>query len=60
MAKGHFVGKPIGDSLMLSGVFLVENGIITWQHAFKHAADHPNWQALPALAAQHRLQPTTT
>jgi hypothetical protein len=59
LSKGHFVGKPVGDPLMLPGVFLVEDGMITWQHDFKHAADHPNWQALPALADQHRIQPTT-
>jgi hypothetical protein len=55
--KGHFIGKPVGDPWTMPGLFLVEQETITWQHDFKHAGDHPDWRAIPSLAAQQRLQP---
>lgn len=49
--KGSFIGRPVGDPWMMPGLFLVQDGQIVWQHDFRHAGDHPDWQAIPTLAA---------
>jgi len=47
MGKGNFVGKPIGDPLVMPGMFYVEGNSIVWTHNFKHIGDHPDYETLP-------------
>lgn len=49
--KGHGNGERSGDLWMLPGVFLVRNERVVWAHAARHAADHPDFPRIPALAA---------
>jgi len=48
MAKGNFVGKPVGDPWIMPGVFLVQGNEILWSHHFRHQGDHPDWAGIPA------------
>jgi hypothetical protein len=41
VAKGNFVGLPVGDVLQLSGEFVVADGAIRWAHRAAHTGDHP-------------------
>lgn len=50
-AKGHFIGLPVGDPWTMPGLFYVQGNQILWQHDFKHAGDHPDFEALPAQLA---------
>jgi hypothetical protein len=47
MAKGNFIGKPVGDPWIMPGVFLVHENEILWSHHFRHQGDHPDWAAIP-------------
>ena len=46
LLKGHFVGRPIGDPLVMPGVFLAHGERILWSHAFAHIGDLPDGAAL--------------
>jgi len=48
LRKGNFVGKPVGDPLILPGLFLVHGDRILWRHDFAHSGDHPTEEALVA------------
>jgi hypothetical protein len=43
-------GPPDGDVWRMPGIFLVENQRIVWEHAFRHAGDHPDFARIPQLA----------
>ncbi|MEW6125945.1 MAG: AhpC/TSA family protein [Acidobacteriota bacterium] len=45
-AKGNFVGKPVGDTTILSGYFLIQKNQIVWQYLSKHSGDHPDFKQL--------------
>ncbi len=45
--KGHENGDLNGDIWRLPGVFLVRGERILWHHDFRHAADHPDFPAIP-------------
>lgn len=45
--KGHSLGRPMGDPLLLAGQFLIESGRITWSHYSRHAADDPDPITVP-------------
>lgn len=48
LAKGHLVGRPVGDPWTMPGLFLVDDaGTIRWRHRFRHAGDHPAADDLP-------------
>jgi hypothetical protein len=52
VGKGHFIGLPVGDPFVMPGAFLVSSaGDVLWQHDFRHAGDHPDWQAIVPAAA---------
>lgn len=53
-AKGHANGPRSGDIWRMPGVFAVEGERIVWSHTPAHAADHPDFEALPALIAAAR------
>jgi hypothetical protein len=48
-AKGHVLGRIVGDPMQMPGMFWVRGGEILWRHDFRHAGDHPDLAALPAL-----------
>ncbi len=48
--KGHFSGQPQGDVRLMPGMFLVQNGRILWEHPYRHAGDHPDFDRLPEIA----------
>lgn len=48
-AKGHGIGRPVGDPLQMPGLFSVAGDRILWKHDFAHAGDHPDFENLPAL-----------
>ena len=48
---GYEMGERSGDIFRMPGVFLVEQDRILWKHAFKHAADHPDFGRVGELAA---------
>lgn len=50
-AKGHIVGKPVGDPWQMPGLFLVQGPDVLWEHDFAHIGDHPDFTILPAIAA---------
>lgn len=49
-AKGHTLGAPKGDVMMMPGLFLVENNQQLWAHDFAHVGDHPDWEKVPQFA----------
>ena len=53
-AKGHQNGERSGDIWRLPGLFVVAGDRILWRHEFRHAADHPDFAAIPT-----RLQPAS-
>ena len=46
LLKGHFVGKPVGDPLVLPGMFLAHGERILWSHSFRHVGDLPEEKEL--------------
>ncbi len=58
VAKGHVVGRPVGDPWMMPGQFLIGpvDGVgsaeILWSYRAKHAGDHPAVVGLPELATR--------
>lgn len=52
LGKGHFVGMPVGDPLMMPGLFLVAGDSVLWEHEFQHSGDQPPTSELvPAVRA---------
>ena len=50
-AKGHVVGRPVGDVMQMPGLFYVKGTDVLWKHDFRHVGDHPDFAALPKLFA---------
>lgn len=44
--RRHGVGRPVGDTLLLSGAFVVVDGTIEFEHRSKDPSDHPDWSDL--------------
>lgn len=40
---GHWVGRLIGDGLQMPGLFLLDNGKISWGYRYRNAADRPDY-----------------
>ena len=53
--NGSYAGKPVGDTRMMPGAFLVQGERVLWQHNYRHIADHPDFAQLPD-AAIYQLQ----
>ena len=49
-AKGHHNAERSGDIWMMPGVFLVRGDTVLWAHAYRHAADQPDFARIPELA----------
>lgn len=48
-AKGHKSGPRDGDIWRMPGVFLADGDRIVWSYHPEHAADHPDFAAIPDL-----------
>lgn len=48
--KGHVQGARVGDVWMMPGTLLVRDERVVWSHAYRHAADHPEFAKIPDLA----------
>jgi len=52
--KGHGIGRPVGDPLIMSGWFLLEGRRIRWRHVHVHAGDPRRWNGLERAWADLR------
>ncbi len=50
-AKGHEGGPRSGDIWRMPGVFVAHEGKILWRYEPTHAADHPDFAAIPQQLA---------
>jgi hypothetical protein len=48
---GHKSGKPVGDPLVLPGLFLLEGGHVTWQFVPSHMGGLPRLAEIPRPVA---------
>jgi len=48
--KGHGNGPRTGDIYRMPGAFLVEGDRVLWEHAYRHAGDHPDFAEIPRHA----------
>ena len=46
-AKGHEQGSLTGDIWRLPGVIVADRGEVVWSYTPSHAADHPDFAAIP-------------
>lgn len=58
-AKGHSNGERSGDIWRMPGAFLVQGARVLWHHEYRHAADHPDYEAISARAAAGAGRPPT-
>ena len=49
--KGHENGPRNGDVFRMPGAMLVRGGDVLWRYQPRHAADHPEFAEVPAIAA---------
>ena len=47
--RGHWIGKPVGDPLVMSGTFFARDGELVWSHDPRDASEQPDFAALPGL-----------
>lgn len=50
-AKGHRNGEREGDVWRMPGAFLSRDDEVIWAHAYRHAADHPDYERIRDIAA---------
>jgi hypothetical protein len=48
--KGHGIGWPVGDPLLMPGAFLMRGDQMLWSHEYRHVGDHPNLADVVAYA----------
>ena len=53
-AKGHENGPRDGDIWRMPGIFAVSDKKVVWAHQPKHAADHPDFAAIPSFVSAAR------
>lgn len=56
VSKGHIQGQTVGDAAQMPGLLLVQDGCIVWQHRFRHAGDHPDWEKIVKVSARFELR----
>ena len=55
--RGHGVGRPVGDPMMMPGWFLVHDETVIWQHVHDHAGAPARFdEVTSALAARPRTE----
>ena len=47
--KGHHNGERSGDIWRMPGLFVVQGDRVLWQQRFKHAAEYPDFDGIPAF-----------
>jgi len=52
-SNGTVGGKPVGDTRMMPGAFLVNEDQILWQHNYRHIGDHPDFAEISNLTGRH-------
>ena len=52
--KGHRIGKPVGDPMVMPALLLVQGDRIVWSHPFRHAGDQPEPGVILAAAETAR------
>jgi hypothetical protein len=50
MLRGNFVGRPVGDPLVMPGLFLVQGERILWEQEIDHIGRMPDMAAIAATA----------
>ncbi|MEM7199253.1 MAG: AhpC/TSA family protein [Planctomycetota bacterium] len=50
-ARGHGVGRPSGNPLLMPGAFLIRGRQVVWSHRSRHAGDHPDLAVVRRQAA---------
>ncbi|MFN2200569.1 MAG: AhpC/TSA family protein [Caldilineaceae bacterium] len=53
MKNGSFGGRPVGDTRMMPGAFLVDGEEILWRHDYRHIADHPDFEQVVSNTAKN-------
>lgn len=48
--KGHFIGLPVGDPLVMPGLFLVHGERLLWSATFEHVGDQPSAESMAEAA----------
>ncbi len=48
--RGHGIGRPVGDPLLMPGAFLVQKDRVLWAHPYRHVGDHPDFAQVMACA----------
>lgn len=46
--KGNMPGRAVSDPTTMPGAFLVRRNEVLWAHRYHHAADHPDFNAIPS------------
>lgn len=49
--KGNRGGRVVGDPQLMPGLFAFDGDRLIWQHDFRNAGDHPDFDAVPGLIA---------
>lgn len=49
--RGHGIGRPVGDPMMMSGWFLVDGPSVLWEHVHEHAGAPRSWDELERVRA---------
>ena len=51
VAKGHFIGRKLGDPWTLPTIVAIRNESVVWEFVGRHAGDHPDLDDLPQILA---------
>ena len=46
-ARGHRIGRKVGDGWTLPTIVGIDHGAVVWRHDGEHAGDHPDLGAIP-------------
>ena len=49
MIRGNRPARPEGNVRVMSKMMIEKNREIVWEHAYRHAADHPDYEQIPLL-----------
>lgn len=54
LIKGNFIGKPVGDPLVMPGLFLIRNHTVLRAQSFRDVSDHPDFEQFVELPTATR------
>lgn len=58
--NGSYGGKPVGDTRLMPGAFLVHGNEVLWAHDYRHIADHPDFAQVAQVANETLAARTST